>query len=124
MPSTLPMGKRDVADDDVEPELVSDLIDESRTPGDLGMRQKFGSTYLLLMQMQFYAYFVLEAALMIFGFGLKKKQAMYSIKSAYRMLLRNKDVGSDSASCSNSDYGGVWKKLWKLNVMPKIRIFW
>jgi hypothetical protein len=48
---------------------------------------------------------------------------IYSVRSAYRMLIRNASLNSDDASCSNAEGDGVWTKLWNLAVVPKIRVF-
>jgi hypothetical protein len=54
----------------------------------------------------------------------EEETGIHSVKSAYRMLVKSTEAVSQSVGCSNSDHGGVWKKLWKLNVAPKIGVFW
>jgi hypothetical protein len=58
----------------------------------------------------------------------KEKSGVYSVRSAYRALvdkswreeaLRHRD--SPSSSDNDTD---VWKRLWRLPVVPKVRVFW
>jgi hypothetical protein len=57
-----------------------------------------------------------------------EKSGMYSICSAYRaMALRNQmeDVAIGGAASSSSESNGdIWKRLWTLCVVPKVRAFW
>lgn len=52
-----------------------------------------------------------------------KKHGVYSVKSAYKLLDRDriKSTGLNTASVSENE---VWKMIWKLKVPPKIRVFW
>lgn len=53
-----------------------------------------------------------------------KKHGLYSVRSAYRHL---KDISRQDEANNNettSGDAGVWNKLWKLKIPPKIRIFW
>jgi hypothetical protein len=52
-----------------------------------------------------------------------EKHGVYSVKSAYRLLEANrKQVVEDEASSSSSSHD--WQTLWKLEVPPKVRVFW
>jgi hypothetical protein len=52
-----------------------------------------------------------------------EKHGVYSVKSAYRLLEANqKQVVEDEASGSSSCHD--WQTLWKLEVPPKVRVFW
>jgi hypothetical protein len=57
-----------------------------------------------------------------------EKSWTYSVRSAYRaMALRNQmeDVAIGGAALSSSESNGdIWKRLWKLCVVPKVRAFW
>jgi hypothetical protein len=57
----------------------------------------------------------------------KEKSGEYSVRSAYRALVlydgHEIAQGSDAVSSSMGDEG-LWKKLWKINVVPKVRTFW
>jgi hypothetical protein len=52
-----------------------------------------------------------------------EKFGIYTVKSAYKLLFNRKfeavTVGQPSSS---SD--AMWKGVWKLNVPPKVRVFW
>ena len=55
------------------------------------------------------------------------KTGVYSVKTAYRALTNRKEQltqeeGTGTGSPSTNEQ--IWKTLWKLNVMPKIRVFW
>ncbi|KAF8754851.1 hypothetical protein HU200_011388 [Digitaria exilis] len=55
-----------------------------------------------------------------------EKNGQYSVRSCYRMLKRESDQ-LDSFKLnepSTSEGKRWWKKLWKLKVPPKVRIFW
>jgi ribonuclease HI len=58
----------------------------------------------------------------------KEKSGVYSVRSAYRAIV-DKNRGEealrhgDSPSSSDNDTD-VWKRLWKLQVVPKVRVFW
>ena len=51
------------------------------------------------------------------------KTGTYTVRSAYKLVL---EEGIDNAQHAKSSNGGEtkWRALWKLKVMPKIRIFW
>lgn len=51
-----------------------------------------------------------------------EKHRVYSVRSAYRLLdmVRVKETNVQDASTSGSS---VWKKVWKLKVPPKIKVF-
>jgi hypothetical protein len=51
----------------------------------------------------------------------EERTGIYTVRSAYRMLVQQTVVASGS---SNWDSDQVWKKLWQLKVVPKVRIFW
>jgi hypothetical protein len=55
-----------------------------------------------------------------------EKNGEFLVRSCYRMLKHNQSVGTahvvNAASSSNEECW--WSKLWKLNIPPKIRIFW
>lgn len=52
-----------------------------------------------------------------------EKHGLYSVKSAYKLLYtkrqREEDAGSVGASKDDT-----WKRIWKLDVPPKVRVFW
>jgi len=51
------------------------------------------------------------------------RHGLFSVRSAYRKLSEQKN--SDDHLASNADgKEASWKALWRLQVMPKIRIFW
>ncbi|RLN03307.1 hypothetical protein C2845_PM13G12070 [Panicum miliaceum] len=55
-----------------------------------------------------------------------EKSGMYSTRSAYR-LLKTEQIQEETSKgneTSASDGTWVWRKLWKLKIPPKIRIFW
>lgn len=52
-----------------------------------------------------------------------EKNGVFSVKSAYRLLMDQKLAQLNEPS--TSQYGEVsWKALWRLRVQPKIRVFW
>jgi len=56
-----------------------------------------------------------------------EKHGAYSVKSAYKLLKRNqmeKAMADDNRQASASGDSTFWKVLWKLNVPPKVRVFW
>jgi hypothetical protein len=56
-----------------------------------------------------------------------EKSGVYSIKSAYRALMsRNEQAALDEGTITetSSTEKQMWTILWKLNVMPKVRVFW
>lgn len=51
------------------------------------------------------------------------RHGLFSVRSAYRKLSEQQN--SDDHLASNADgKEASWKALWRLQVMPKIRIFW
>ena len=56
-----------------------------------------------------------------------EKSGNYTVKSAYRSLMnQNKRLALEegTATETSSDEQQLWKSLWKLNVIPKVRVFW
>ncbi|KAG2562686.1 hypothetical protein PVAP13_8KG400101 [Panicum virgatum] len=55
-----------------------------------------------------------------------ERTGIYSVRSAYRLLKADERQKEASAgNKSGSSYAdGIWNKLWKLKIPPKIRIFW
>ena len=57
-----------------------------------------------------------------------EKSGIYSVRSAYRALLEIKDRGeatkSGEVGSSNMRKDEKWKRLWKLDVLPRVRSFW
>jgi ribonuclease HI len=56
-----------------------------------------------------------------------EKKGIYSVKSAYRALMsRNEHLALDEGTCTESSTTEkqMWTALWKLNVLPKVRVFW
>ena len=52
-----------------------------------------------------------------------ENSGVYSVKTAYKRLYKNKIEGAQlQAPSSSSD--GLWKVLWKIEVPPKVRVFW
>jgi hypothetical protein len=58
----------------------------------------------------------------------KEKSGLYTVRSAYRALVLNEEhnvVAQDLNNTSSSDQDeSLWRVLWKLRVVPKVRIFW
>lgn len=52
-----------------------------------------------------------------------EKFGFYSVRSAYRLLDRARTRGGATDGPSGSGTA-TWKKIWKLKVPPKIRVFW
>ena len=56
-----------------------------------------------------------------------EKSGIYVVKSAYRALMIQKERSAleegPAAGASNANEQ-LWNRLWKLNVVPKIRVFW
>lgn len=48
----------------------------------------------------------------------EEKKGIYSVRSAYRMLM--KDI---AGSPESSDSPQLWKKVWQLKVVPKVNVF-
>ena len=58
----------------------------------------------------------------------KEKSGIYSVKSAYRALVgRNQEeevLKHDVVPSTSDNDSELWKRLWKLPVVPKVRVFW
>lgn len=52
-----------------------------------------------------------------------ERSGIYSVKSAYR-LLYNRKFENTLAQAPSSSIDEVWKCIWKLNVPPKVKVFW
>jgi hypothetical protein len=58
-----------------------------------------------------------------------EKSGIHSVRSAYKSFMdahqseeaRNNN-GSSTPSSEND--GELWKRMWKLPVVPKVRVFW
>ena len=64
---------------------------------------------------------------MTYGHGRRKKTGVYSVKSAYRtLMIRNEHRVLEEGSVIESSLTNkqMWTKLWKLNAVPKVRVFW
>jgi hypothetical protein len=53
---------------------------------------------------------------------------MYSVRSAYHALLAANDsevalVGSETSHSTRRN-DEKWRRLWKLDVLPRVRVFW
>jgi hypothetical protein len=56
-----------------------------------------------------------------------EKTGVYSVKSAYRALMsRNEYLALDEGTVTETSTTEkqMWSALWKLDVMPKVRVFW
>ena len=56
-----------------------------------------------------------------------ERSGNYTVKSAYRALVTQKErvaLEEGTATETSSDDRQLWKSLWKLNVIPKVRVFW
>lgn len=51
------------------------------------------------------------------------KYGLYSVKSAYKLIdtERTRDAQLNTASVSGNE---VWEKIWKVQIPPKVRVFW
>lgn len=54
----------------------------------------------------------------------KEKHGIYSVRSAYRLQedLQSQVVGEYDSPCSSTE--GPWRLIWKLEVPPKVKVFW
>lgn len=55
-----------------------------------------------------------------------EKNGLYSVRSCYRMLKKGSDQLESfklNEPCTSDDRRW-WKKLWKMKMPPKVRIFW
>jgi hypothetical protein len=56
-----------------------------------------------------------------------EKSAVYSVKSAYRSLVTHNEHAAQEEGTiteSSSKHIQIWNRLWKLKVVPKVRVFW
>ena len=56
-----------------------------------------------------------------------ERSGNYTVKSAYRALVTQKErvALEEGEATGTSEYDTqLWKSLWKLNVIPKVRVFW
>jgi hypothetical protein len=54
-----------------------------------------------------------------------ERSGIYTVKSAYRMLVsRAGEKQARGGSSSSQGQGDLWKRLWSLKVVPKVRVFW
>jgi hypothetical protein len=56
-----------------------------------------------------------------------EKSGLYSVKSAYRSLVNhNEHLALDEGTITETSMSDqqMWNSLWKLNVLPKVRVFW
>jgi hypothetical protein len=55
------------------------------------------------------------------------KKGCFSVKSAYRVhrdvVKRNSNHGAMGGAASSAGTGEFWKKLWKMDCMPKVKHF-
>ena len=51
-----------------------------------------------------------------------EKHGMYTVRSAHRLLENQRLHQETELPSSSSD--DVWKKIWKLEVPPKVQVFW
>jgi hypothetical protein len=52
-----------------------------------------------------------------------ERSGIYTVRSAYRLLHKRKSENLLLNQPSSSD-DGPWRKVWKLGVPPKVRVFW
>ena len=52
-----------------------------------------------------------------------EKSGIFTVRSAYRQTMQTKLQLTATVGSSSGDER-VWRALWKLNVLPKIRVFW
>lgn len=55
-----------------------------------------------------------------------EKYGLYSFRAAYRLLkaAQSQEEASKLSEAGSSSDRLLWKRLWRVNVPPKIRIFW
>lgn len=56
-----------------------------------------------------------------------ERNGIYSVKSACRALVNRKESAAlEEGTVTNTSQTEeqMWKSLWKLNVLPKVRVFW
>jgi hypothetical protein len=56
-----------------------------------------------------------------------EKSGIYYAKSAYRSLVTRNEhlaLAEGTATGSSISEKQIWERLWKLQVVPKVRVFW
>jgi len=55
-----------------------------------------------------------------------EKNGLYSVRSAYKLLKGDQPAAAMAATNEvvSSGNENAWKAIWKLNVPPKVRVFW
>jgi hypothetical protein len=53
----------------------------------------------------------------------KEKHGCYSGRSAYKLLDAERQQQEDMLTTSTSN-NETWKRIWKLDVPPKVKVFW
>ena len=56
-----------------------------------------------------------------------EKSGNYTVKSAYRALVTHNEhsaLGEGTVTESSENQKQCWSRLWKLKVVPKVRVFW
>jgi hypothetical protein len=55
-----------------------------------------------------------------------EKSGIYTVKSAYRSLVTRNEHSTlaEGTATTSSTEKQLWDKLWKLKVVPKVRVFW
>lgn len=52
-----------------------------------------------------------------------EKHGVYSVKSAYKLLYHMRQQPEDVGAAGTSG-DDTWRQIWKLDVPPKVRVFW
>ena len=52
-----------------------------------------------------------------------EKSSLFTVRSAYREVVERK-FKEEMVQGSSTGRAEMWKTLWKLKVLPKIRVFW
>lgn len=52
-----------------------------------------------------------------------ERSGIYTVKSAYKLLFKKKEE-ADHAQGPSSSADGLWSKIWKLEIPPKVKVFW
>ena len=53
----------------------------------------------------------------------REKSGLFTVRSAYRHEMQTKIQVTKTVGLPSGD-SAIWKALWKINVLPKIRVFW
>jgi hypothetical protein len=53
----------------------------------------------------------------------REKFGAYTVKSAYKLFFEKKNEVANSQQPSSSN-DAIWKAVWKLQVPPKVKVFW